>query len=70
MIYVAIFGKGTREGTATTVHYGHGHCTIVMSEGVLIAIRTSVSTYVERPICMDVMCFGNHAAYDAHKSIG
>jgi hypothetical protein len=38
-----------------------------MSEGVLLAIWTSVSIYVERPICIDVMCFGNHAAYDAHK---
>ena len=39
----------------------------VMSEGVLIAIRTLIPMYVERPICMDVICFGKHAAYNAHK---
>jgi hypothetical protein len=42
-------------------------CVTIMSEGVLIAIHTSVLMYVERPICMDDIRVGNHAAYDAHK---
>lgn len=39
---------------------GTRSCVSVMSEGVLIVIWTSVSTNVQRPICMDSGCISLH----------